>query len=100
MECSGFGWTLVIQAGEASHSDAATGEAADRGTEWAMRCAKQYGRPVLVCDVSDPDEKQKTQDWLRQNQIKVLSVGGPAESASPRIGDRAYALLRSVFDEL
>lgn len=83
--------TLVIQSGET---------AADRGTEWAMQCAKRYGRPLLVCDVADPDAKQKIQEWLRRNQIEVLSVGGPAESTSPGIGDGAYRLLCGVFEDL
>jgi hypothetical protein len=64
-----------------------------------MQCAKRYGRPLLVCDVSEPNAKQKIREWLGRNQIKVLSVGGPAESTSPGIGDRAYELLRSVFDD-
>lgn len=102
--------TLVIRSGAASHppshrygvagSDAATEEAADAGTEWAMQCAKRYGRPLLVCDLSDPNATQKVQEWLRRVPIKVLSVGGPAESASPGIGDRAYMLMRSVFESL
>jgi hypothetical protein len=83
--------TLVIQSGET---------AVDRGTDWAMQCAKRYGRPLLVCDMADPDAKQKIQEWLRRKQIKVLSVGGPAESTSPGIGDRAYCSLRGVFEEL
>ena len=65
-----------------------------------MRCAERYARPVLVCDLSDPNAKQKILEWLRENEIKVLSVGGPAESTSPGIGDRVYRLLRSVFDDL
>jgi Circularly permutated YpsA SLOG family len=81
--------TLVIQSGET---------AADRGTDWAMQCAKRYGRPMFLCDVSDPNAKQKIQEWLGLNEIKVLSIGGPAESTSPGIGDRVYALLRSVFE--
>ena len=72
----------------------------DAGTEWAMQCAKRFGRPLLVCDVADPYAKQKVQEWLRRVPIEVLSVGGPAESISPGIGDRAYALLRAVFDDL
>lgn len=92
--------TLVIRVEEASRSDAATGEEVDPGTEWAMRCAKRYGRPLLVCDVSDPDAKQKVQEWLERNRIEVLSVGGPAESTSPGIGDRAYRLFRGVFEAL
>jgi hypothetical protein len=92
--------TLGIRSGEASHSDAATEEAADLGTEWALQCAKRYGRPLLFCDASDPSAKQKIQEWLRGLPIKVLSVGGPAESTAPGIGDRAYRLLRGVFEDL
>jgi hypothetical protein len=83
--------TLVIQSEEA---------ATDRGTDWAMQCAKRYERQLLVCDVGDPDVTQKIQEWLRRNQIKTLSVGGPAESASPGIGNRAYRLLCGVFENL
>lgn len=72
----------------------------DAGTAWAMQCAKRYVRPLLICDLSDPAAKQKIQEWIRANEIKVLSVGGPAESSSPGIGDHAYGLLRSVFDDL
>ena len=92
--------TLVIRSGEASLSDAATGGAADRGTDWAMQCAERYGRPLLICDVSDPNAKQKVQEWLKRIPIRVLSVGGPAENSSPGIGDRAYRLFRAVFEEL
>jgi hypothetical protein len=55
---------------------------------------------MLLCDVADPDAKQRIQEWLRRNAIKVLSVGGPAESASPGIDDRAYRFLRGVFEGL
>lgn len=72
----------------------------DAGTQWAMQCAKRYRRPLLVCDVAHPEAKQKIQEWVRQNPIEVLSVGGPAESTSPGIGERAYRLLCSVFEDL
>jgi hypothetical protein len=70
---------------------------ADPGTAWAMQCAQRFGRPFLACDVADPDAKQKIRQWLERFQIKVLSVGGPAESTSPGMGDRAYAFLLEVF---
>lgn len=89
--------TLVLVVGD-NRSDGPT--VSDAGTEWAVRCAEHYGKPLLVCDVSDPEAKQKIQGWLRRSPIKVLSVGGPAESASPGIGERAYRLLRSVFEDL
>lgn len=74
--------------------------APDRGTDWATQCAKRYGRPLLICDVADSKAKEKILEWLQQNRIGVLSVGGPAESRSPGIGDRVYRLLRAVFEEL
>ena len=92
--------TLAIRPGEAAQTAAATGKTEDRGTEWAMQCAKRYGRPLLVCHLADPNARQKIQGWLRLNAIKLLSVGGPAESSSPGIGDRAYYLLRKVFEDL
>jgi hypothetical protein len=98
--------TLVIRQGGASHPPSpglgvASSEAApkDPGTQWAMKCAKRYGRPLLVCDLSDRNAKQAVQEWLGRHRIKVLSVGGPAESAAPGIGTRAYRLLCAVLDD-
>lgn len=102
--------TLVLRSGTASlppsrrygvaGAGAAPEEAVDRGTEWAMRCAKRFGRPLLVCDVSDPDAKPKIRQWLERFPITVLSIGGPAESTSPGIEQCAYRLLCAVFDDL
>jgi Circularly permutated YpsA SLOG family len=89
--------TLVLAAG-GNRSGCPT--ISDAGTEWAMQCAKRYARPLLICDVSDPGAKQKVQEWVRRNEIKVLSVGGPAESTSPGIGEQTYRFLRGVFDDL
>jgi hypothetical protein len=83
--------TLVIQSGET---------AADWGTDWAMQCAKRYGRSLLVCDIEEPNAKHKVQEWLRRNEIKLLSVGGSAESTSPGIGGHTYRFLRGVFEDL
>jgi Circularly permutated YpsA SLOG family len=88
--------TLVLR----SRKAAAPEEAIDPGTEWAMRCAKRFDRPLLVCDVSDPGAKDKIRQWLERFPIKLLSVGGPAESTSPGIEQCAYLLLRAVFEDL
>jgi hypothetical protein len=101
---------LVILGGteeEASHrpwpgfgmagSDAAT---EDAGTRWALECAARYKRPFLVCDLDDPEADDKIRGWLMASPIRTLSVGGPAESNAPGIGERAYALLRPVFENL
>jgi hypothetical protein len=84
--------TLVLVApslGEAQPRDA--------GTEWAMECAARYGKPLLICDVGDPEAADKTRQWIAANSIETLSVGGPSESTAPGIGDRAYGWLRDVF---
>ena len=76
-----------------------TGERRDAGTEWTMKCAKRDQRPLLVCDVDDPDAKEKIRRWLVANAIGTLNVAGPRETASPGIGGKAYRLLKQVFDE-
>ena len=86
--------TLVINTGGASGKDAAT------GVEWTIECAKRYGRPLLVCEVDDPNTGPDVRQWLPTNPIKTLNVAGPSESGAPGIGERAYALLRAIFEGL
>lgn len=69
----------------------------DRGTKWAIECATRYGRPLLVCDVDDPNAGEKIGEWLAANDLRVVSVGGPSESSAPGIGQRVSVLLREVF---
>jgi hypothetical protein len=71
----------------------------DPGTEWTIECAKRSKRPLLVCDVDDPDAKEKIEEWLATNPIGTLNVAGPSEAASPGIGAKAYQPLKQVFDE-
>jgi hypothetical protein len=73
------------------------GSKGNPGTEWTIQCAKRYKRPLLVCEVDDADAKDNIRRWLATNSIRTLNVAGPSEASSPRIGDLAYALLRSVF---
>jgi len=69
------------------------------GTEWTVECAKRYQRPLLICDVDDPNAKDLIQEWLAANSITALNVGGPSESMSPGIGGKTYAVLRIVFQD-
>jgi hypothetical protein len=87
--------TLVVRRGSRRASPAIR----DRGTDWARRCAERYGRPLLECDVDDPDGKEKIQNWVSALGIETLSVGGPSESAAPGIGAETYALLKRVFGD-
>src|SRR4051812_31835986 len=76
--------TLLIQSANASR---------DAGTEWARKCAARYGKPLLDCDVNDPNATKNIRQWLAAFAIETLSVGGPSESTVPGIGGKAYALL-------
>jgi putative molybdenum carrier protein len=89
--------TLVVRSSGASHSEAATEEELDPGTDWAVQCAARYKRPLLVCDVDDPEAPKKIQEWLGTLSISTLNVAGPSEGTSPDIGDRAYRLLIQIL---
>ena len=72
----------------------------DRGTKWAIECAGRYRKPLLICDVDDLDAADRTRQWLREVEIKTLSVGGPGEGTLPGIGERSHALLSHLFSQL
>jgi hypothetical protein len=82
--------TLVIRSGAKE----------DLGTEWTVRFAQRYERPLLVCDVGNPEAKEKVKRWLAAKSISTLNIAGPSEGTSPGIGDRTYTLLRTVFEDL
>jgi hypothetical protein len=69
----------------------------DMGTDWTIRCAARYGRPLLVCDPADPMAPSIITQWLREKPVRTLNVAGPSESSCPGIGDRVYSLLRSIL---
>jgi Circularly permutated YpsA SLOG family len=70
----------------------------DMGTDWTIRCAVCYGRPLLVCDPADPMAPALITQWLREKSVHTLNVAGPSESACPGIGEQAYSLLLIVFN--
>ena len=69
----------------------------DPGSAWAAECARRYGRPLLVCDLLDARAATRIVDWILDNGVETLGVGGPSERTARGIGDVAYRLLREVF---
>jgi hypothetical protein len=69
----------------------------DPGTEWAVRCAERFGRPLLVVDPWAPDAARQISGWLDDLTIEVLGVGGPSEATVPGIGERVHDLLVEVL---
>jgi hypothetical protein len=93
--------TLVIRAGGASSQPSPGVRVASRdaatGIEWTVECAKRYKRPLLVCEIGDAAAPDQIVRWLATNGIGTLNVAGPAESASPGVGNLTYTLLTNVF---
>lgn len=69
----------------------------DKGTRLALDTAKKLGKPFLVVDPEDPELLTKIRTWVDENEIEILSVGGPSERNSPGIYQTVYALLNKVF---
>ena len=66
-------------------------------TEWAIECARNYGRPFLVIDPNAKESSGKIREWLENLKIHTLNVVGPSESSSVGIGDKSYQILHKVF---
>jgi hypothetical protein len=69
----------------------------DPGTAWAIECAARFDKPLLVCQVDDPHAVEKIKQWMAAFSIETLSVGGPSESSVPGIGEKAYALMKTIL---
>ena len=68
------------------------------GTGLAAETAAAQGKPCLVADplISVPDA-QFVADWLAENEVRVLNVAGPRESAQPGIYRAAADFLAQVL---
>ena len=84
--------TLILQPSRADRVDA--------GTEWTAHCAARYGRPLFICDPTEPHASARILTWLSASSPRVLNVAGPSEATVAGIGDQAYVLLRAVFSAL
>jgi hypothetical protein len=71
----------------------------DPGTDFTERCARRYGRPLLVCDPCTPTAKTEIRSWLQAHAVGTLNVAGPSESKVPGIGEHAFRLLASAFQD-
>lgn len=68
------------------------------GTGLTAETAAAQGKPCLVADplISSPDA-QAVADWLAENEVRVLNVAGPRESAQPGIYRAAADFLAIVL---
>jgi len=60
----------------------------------------KYHRPVIVADPAEKSSVERVLDWLEANEIRVLNVAGPRESAAPGIHGQAYTFLSALLTHL
>ncbi len=78
--------------------------APDPGTSFTEEWAARLGRPCLVVRVGIHDGGAEDEEcigavrqWLRLEEIDILNIAGPSESAVPGIGEYAYALMLRIL---
>ena len=73
---------------------------ASTGTEHAIVCAHEFGKPILVIDLDEGGEVERALAWLHQGEELdlVLCIAGPRESEAPGIYAKARDFLRAALD--
>jgi hypothetical protein len=82
----------------------AAGAGVSRGTELALKLAKDHRKPLLVISLDDPDAGARTKAW-REGFVTdhiggrpfSLGIGGPRESEAPGIYQTAVEFLRGTL---
>jgi hypothetical protein len=69
------------------------------GTALTIELARRHGKPVLVADPNEEKSVENVRSWLKRNEVAVLNVAGPRESAVPGIGKLARAWLIDLLKE-
>jgi hypothetical protein len=73
-----------------------------KGTMLARKLAQDFGKPVLVTNLSEQNALDHARSWLEAQQRLLgrdlgLAIGGPRESEVPGIYARASAFLRELM---
>lgn len=76
------------------------GAPTDPGTEWTMRAASRYGRPLLACDPAADDAAARIAAWIERVNPVTLNVAGPSEAAYPGIAAMTRQVLVAAFSGL
>lgn len=69
------------------------------GTQLTISEAKNQSKPLFIIKLFDSAEKNSESivNWIKENQIKTLNIGGPRESSSPGIYKSCFAFLEAVL---
>lgn len=69
----------------------------DAGTKWTIKCAKRYGKPLLIADPFSDRAAIAIHQWLSSLDITTLNVAGPSEKTCAGIGLATERVLRQAF---
>lgn len=69
------------------------------GTALTIELARRHRRPVFVADPKEKKGIESVHSWLQRNNVAVLNVAGPRESAIPGIGKLARTWLVDLLKE-
>jgi hypothetical protein len=68
------------------------------GTKLTITHAVEKNKPNLVVDLSNREEAiSQISNWVHENDIRVLNIGGPRESSWPGINKETAELLEELF---
>lgn len=54
-------------------------------------------KPFMIIDLSKPHDNQQILNWVKENNINVLNIGGPRESQSPGIYEKGTTVLENLL---
>ena len=68
-----------------------------QGTNLALQLAKRLGKPVFTIFLNEKISKLEFRQWLNENQIQILSIGGPSESSIKGIEKTSTETLKKLM---
>lgn len=70
-----------------------------QGTKETIKFCKRLSKAYLVININtEKIDKLNFDDWLTQNNIKVLNIAGNRESENPGIQGKTYLFLIELFN--
>lgn len=71
------------------------------GTVLTIKEVEKNKKPYLVIDLSGPiqNNTKLIQNWIKDNQIKIINIAGPRESSSPGIYRACFALMKKALPQ-
>lgn len=76
------------------------GQSVGEGTQLTIDEARRLKKPLLIFNVSEQQDPAIIEEWVSQNNIRILNIAGPRASQSVDIYHDVCFLLRNVLRTL